>query len=117
MLRHSNLWQRFLTTFALSDSRAAEASLFRARPSHGATKDEAIIATISARIHDKLGQLEIGVTSAQSLVQLSGRVDTPQIRARAGRIAGDTCGVRSVRNSLIVRLAKAEHPICTQNVS
>ncbi|MBF0270345.1 MAG: BON domain-containing protein [Alphaproteobacteria bacterium] len=117
MFRHTNPWRNFLEVFALSGSRLDFVSSSNAATSHAAVNDESLTATISARIHDKIGSSGIGVTSTHNLVQLSGSVDTAQISARAERITRETSGVRNVRNRLIVRLPKAEHPTCMQNGS
>ncbi|CAA6604300.1 hypothetical protein MTBLM1_20422 [Rhodospirillaceae bacterium LM-1] len=112
MFRHTNPWQNFLAVFALSDLRSDYVSSSIDELDHEVVNDEVLIATISARFHDKLGSLGIEITSSQSLVHLCGCVDTRQIKARAERIARDTSGVRSVRNRLVVRVAKAEQLTC-----
>ncbi len=48
---------------------------------------------------------EVGVTVLNGQVQLSGFVDTPQAKERAGQIAASTPGVAKVYNNLIVGTA------------
>jgi hyperosmotically inducible periplasmic protein len=45
---------------------------------------------------------EVSVTSLNGQVQLSGFVDTPDAKRRAGEIASSTAGVAKVYNNLIV---------------
>ncbi len=46
---------------------------------------------------------QVSVETFQNVVQLSGFVDSPQNVARAGALASNVRGVRSVKNDLIVR--------------
>ena len=48
---------------------------------------------------------EVGVTVLNGQVQLSGFVDTPEAKNRAGEIAASTPGVAKVYNNLIVGTA------------
>ncbi|HXS42338.1 MAG TPA: BON domain-containing protein [Stellaceae bacterium] len=67
--------------------------------------DSAITAKVKTAIlqDPALKVLQIDVTTRKDVVQLSGFVDTPQMVARAGRVAGDVAGVVSVENDLIVK--------------
>ena len=47
--------------------------------------------------------MQIDVTTYKNVVQLSGFVDTPQIKAHAGMLASQVDGVASVENNLIVK--------------
>lgn len=47
--------------------------------------------------------MQIDVTTYKSVVQLSGFVNTPQIKAHAGTVASQVSGVASVQNNLIVK--------------
>jgi hyperosmotically inducible protein len=58
---------------------------------------------VKAAIINELGMKEISVETMQNVVQLSGFVDSAQIKARAGEIARGVSGVSNVRNNLIVR--------------
>jgi len=58
----------------------------------------------SAILQDSsLKVMQIDVTTYKNVVQLSGFVDTPQMKAHAGTVAGRVSGVTSVRNNLIVK--------------
>lgn len=74
--------------------------------STGAYVDDASITTkVKAAILDdaSLKVLEIHVVTYQSVVQLSGFVDSAAMVGRAGDVASRVAGVKSVRNNLIVR--------------
>ncbi|HTY68923.1 MAG TPA: BON domain-containing protein [Alphaproteobacteria bacterium] len=90
---------------ALGCSLAACASTSTSE-STGAYVDDASITTkVKAAILDdaSLKVLEIHVVTYQSVVQLSGFVDSPATVSHAGTVAGRVAGVKSVRNDLIVR--------------
>jgi osmotically-inducible protein OsmY len=67
--------------------------------------DSAISNKIRAQlIGDKdLNLFQIDVTTYKGVVQLSGFVNSAPIKARAGRVAAGTQGVREVHNNLIVK--------------
>ncbi len=67
--------------------------------------DSAITAKVKTAIlqDPALKVLQIDVTTQKNVVQLSGFVDTPQMVARAGTVAGEVNGVASVKNDLIVK--------------
>jgi osmotically-inducible protein OsmY len=65
--------------------------------------DTAITTRVKASIINELGMQQIGVETMQNVVQLSGFVDSPLTRTRAGDIAHGISGVQGVRNDLIVR--------------
>lgn len=60
---------------------------------------------VKASLVDQLGTsgFSVKVKTYKDEVQLSGFVDTPNIRMRAGSIAAGVDGVRSVRNDIIVK--------------
>lgn len=60
---------------------------------------------VKASLVDQLGTsgFAIKVKTYKDQVQLSGFVDTPRIRLRAGQIAFGVEGVKSVRNDIIVK--------------
>lgn len=47
--------------------------------------------------------MQIDVTTYKNVVQLSGFVNTPRIKAHAGTVASQVNGVASVQNNLIVK--------------
>jgi osmotically-inducible protein OsmY len=46
---------------------------------------------------------QIGVETMQNVVQLSGFVDSVEVKSRAGEVARDVSGVKDVANDLVVR--------------
>ncbi len=60
---------------------------------------------VKASLVDELGTsgFAVKVKTYKDQVQLSGFVDTPRIKMRAGTIAAGVDGVRSVRNDIIVK--------------
>jgi osmotically-inducible protein OsmY len=74
------------------------------RETPGEYVDDATITTkVKASIISELGLKQIGVETMQNVVQLSGFVDSSQVKARAGEIARGISGVKEVRNDLVVR--------------
>src|SRR5215831_9268229 len=53
---------------------------------------------------------EVGVTVLNGQVQLSGFVDTPEAKQRAGEIASQTKGVTKVFNNIVVGTTPATSP-------
>src|SRR5450631_2681378 len=50
-----------------------------------------------------LKSFDIGVETYKDVVQLSGFVNSDQVKAHAGQVAGSITGVRSVKNNLVVK--------------
>ena len=74
------------------------------RETAGEYVDDVTISTkVRAAIVSELGLKQIGVETMQNVVQLSGFVETPQVKTRAGDIARGVTGVKDVRNNLVVR--------------
>jgi osmotically-inducible protein OsmY len=74
--------------------------------STGAYVDDASITTkVKAAIFDdsSLKTFEIHVVTNKNVVQLSGFVDSRPMIGRAGAVASQVAGVRSVQNDLVVR--------------
>ena len=67
--------------------------------------DSSITAKVKADIlgDPALKVFDIGVETFKGVVQLSGFVNSAEIRNRAAVVAGRVSGVRSVKNSLIVK--------------
>jgi osmotically-inducible protein OsmY len=93
-----------LMAIALAASSAG-CAVTSGRETPGEYVDDATITTkVKASIINDLGlSSQIGVETMQNVVQLSGFVDSPQIKARAGEIARSVSGVKDVKNNLIVR--------------
>ncbi|QQR69162.1 MAG: BON domain-containing protein [Alphaproteobacteria bacterium] len=99
----TRLWRNLLLAFTLSVSAAGCAAV-AGRETAGEYVDDATISTkVKASIINELGMKQIGVETMQNVVQLSGFVDSPQIKVRAGELARNVSGVQSVKNNLIVR--------------
>ena len=64
-----------------------------------------ITAKVKAAIFDDktLKVLDINVETFKDVVQLSGFVNSAEMRDRAGVVAGRVSGVKSVKNDLIVK--------------
>jgi osmotically-inducible protein OsmY len=74
--------------------------------SAGEYVDDSVITTkVKAAIFNEetLKTLQIKVVTFNSVVQLSGFVDSSQAVKKAGDVAGNVAGVQSVKNDLIVR--------------
>jgi len=65
--------------------------------------DTGITSTVKANILNEMGLKQINVETMQNVVQLSGFVDSPQTKTRAGNIAWGVQGVQGVKNNLVVR--------------
>ena len=102
-MRKMNVFRSFLMACALATSIVGCAAI-SGRETPGEYVDDATISTkVRASIVNDLGLKEISVETMQNVVQLSGFVDSPQIKSRAGDIARNVSGVRDVKNNLIVR--------------
>ena len=102
-MRHTNLMRSLLVAFALVTSLAGCAAM-TGRETPGEYVDDAAITTkVKTSIINELGLKQIGVETMQNVVQLSGFVDSPQVKTRAGEIARGISGVKDVKNNLIVR--------------
>ena len=97
--------RQFLAGLALATTLAA-CSAVQGRETAGEYADDTSITTrVKADIlkDEGLKGHQINVETMQGVVQLSGFVDSPQQAARAAEIARGVSGVKSVRNSIIVR--------------
>ncbi len=102
-MRPTNLMRSLLVALALVTSLAGCAAM-TGRETPGEYVDDAAITTkVKTSIVNELGLKQIGVETMQNVVQLSGFVDSPQIKTRAGEIARGISGVKDVKNNLIVR--------------
>lgn len=99
---------RFLVRSALVGlvlaTSVAGCDLIQGRESAGAYgNDVAVNTRVKARELNQLGLKDIHVSTLNNVVQLSGFVDSEQIKRQAGEIARNTEGVKEVRNDLVVR--------------
>lgn len=102
-MQNANLMRSFLVSLVLATSLAGCAAISGRETAGEYVDDTAITAKVKTSIINELGALEIGVETMQNVVQLSGFVSTPEIKARAGSIARNTSGVKEVKNNIIVR--------------
>ena len=67
--------------------------------------DSAITAKVKNAILDdsSLKVFQINVETFKGVVQLSGFVNSPQVKSRAAEVASRVSGVKSVKNDLIVK--------------
>jgi osmotically-inducible protein OsmY len=78
----------------------------RTQESSGQYVDSSVItAKVKAAIYDDpaLKVYDINVETFKDVVQLSGFVNSAEIRSRAGVVAGRVSGVQSVKNDLVVK--------------
>jgi len=104
-MRNAKMLRSALAALVLAGS-VAGCSLTSGRETAGEYLDDTTITTRvkAALIGDKsVKASQIGVETMQSVVQLSGFVDTPQEKLRAGDIARNISGVREVQNNIAVR--------------
>lgn len=97
--------RQFLVGLALATSLAA-CSAIQGRETAGQYVDDTTITTkVKAAILNDQGLkgMQINVETMEGVVQLSGFVDTPQQAAQAAADARSVTGVKSVRNSIVVR--------------
>lgn len=105
MMRTSILLKRMTAVLLLTASITACAA-FSGRETAGEYVDDATITTrVKAAILDEpsLTSRQVNVETMQSVVQLSGFVDSRQTKSKAGEVARGVQGVHSVKNDLIVR--------------
>jgi len=99
-------WLRTVLAAAAVTATIAACAPIQGRETAGEYVDDATITTrIKAElIKDKeLPATQISVETMQSVVQLSGFVDSSAQKAKAGQVAAGIKGVKSVRNDIVVR--------------
>ena len=104
-MRNAKILRSALAALVLAGS-VAGCSLTSGRETAGEYLDDTTITTRvkAALIADKTVKAsQIGVETMQGEVQLSGFVDTPQQAAHAADLARGVTGVKTVRNSIVVR--------------
>jgi hyperosmotically inducible periplasmic protein len=99
------LWMPLVVALAAAMPIAA-CSSSRTSESTGEYVDSAAITSKvkAALLGDSgLKSFDIGVETFKDVVQLSGFVNSEQVKAHAGQVAAGVSGVRSVRNNLVVK--------------
>ena len=100
------LWKPFVVALVAAMTIAACTSSSRTTESTGEYVDDATITSKvkAALLGDSgLKSFDIGVETYKDVVQLSGFVNSEQIKARAGQVAAGVSGVRGVENNLVVK--------------
>jgi hyperosmotically inducible protein len=100
------LWMPLAVALVAATTIAACTSSSRTTESTGEYVDDAAITSKvkAALLGDSgLKSFDIGVETYKDVVQLSGFVNSDQVKARAGEIAAGVSGVRSVQNNLVVK--------------
>jgi len=104
-MRMNNGRRQFLTGLVLATSLAA-CSAIEGRETAGQYVDDSTLTTKvkAAIVNDEgLKGMQINVETMNGVVQLSGFVDSSQQAAQAANDARGVTGVKSVRNSIVVR--------------
>jgi hyperosmotically inducible periplasmic protein len=104
-MKKENLLRSVLVALVLTTA-VSGCAVVSGRETAGEYVDDATITTKvkTAIFNDpSLKTMQISVEPMQNVVQLSGFVDSLEIRARAGEVARGVSGVKSVRNDLVVR--------------
>ena len=103
------MWMRLVAVlfaaFAAASTITACTSS-RTSESTGEYVDDSVITTKvkTALLNDEgLKSFDISVETYKDVVQLSGFVNSDQVKARAGQVAAGVSGVKSVRNNLVVK--------------
>ena len=100
------LWMPLVAALAAALPIAACTSSSRTTESTGEYVDDATITSKvkGALLADSgLKSFDISVETYKDVVQLSGFVNSEQVKAHAAEVAAGISGVRSVRNNLIVK--------------
>ena len=95
-----------LAAILLSPMALGACSVMDGRESAGQYTDDAGISTkVRSKIvaDDDLKLRQIDVETLKGVVQLSGFVSTMAEKTKAGKVAADTDGVRSVKNNIVIR--------------
>ena len=99
------LWMRFVVALVAAMVMAACSSSRTTESTGEYIDDAAITSKVKAALLGDSGlkSFDIGVETYKDVVQLSGFVNSDQVKARAGEVAAGVSGVRSVQNNLIVK--------------
>lgn len=101
-----NFTRALLIAAVLGSTAMAGCTSTATKQSTGEVIDDGVITTkLKAKLIDDpvTKAHQINVDTFKGTVQLSGFVDSAEARTRAGQIARDTDGVKSVKNSLQIR--------------
>ncbi len=98
-------WMRLVVAFVAGMSVASCASSGTTESTGEYFDDTVITSKVKAALLGDSGlkSFDIGVETYKDVVQLSGFVNSNEVKARAGEIAAGVAGVKSVRNNLVVK--------------
>ena len=99
------LWMRLVVALVAATTIAGCTSSRTTESTGEYVDDAAITSKVKTALLGDAGlkSFDIGVETYKNVVQLSGFVNTPQLKARAAQVASGVPGVRSVRNDLVVK--------------
>jgi|SRR5665213_1200137 len=101
----TSLWMPFAIAVAAAMPIAACTST-RTTESTGEYVDDSVVTSkVKAALAGDafVGSFAISVETFKDVVELSGFVNSAQVKARAGDVAAGVSGVRSVKNNLVVK--------------
>jgi hyperosmotically inducible periplasmic protein len=103
-MKHA-LWMSFVVALAAAMPIAACTSTRTSDSTGEYIDDSAITAKVKGALaaDSFLGSFDIGVETNKDVVQLSGFVNSEQIKDRAGQVTIGISGVKGVRNNLVVK--------------
>lgn len=102
-MRHAHTLRCVMAALVLATTAIGCAPI-QGRETPGEYVDDVTISTkVRTAIISELGLKQISVETMQNVVQLSGFVDSPLVKTRAGDITRGVTGVKDVRNNLVVR--------------
>ncbi len=102
----ANVWMPLAIALVVASSIVSCTSSSRTTESTGEYVDDAAITSKvkTALLNDSgLKSFDISVETYKDVVQLSGFVNTDQVKARATEVTASVSGVRSVKNNLVVK--------------
>jgi hyperosmotically inducible protein len=99
------LWMPVVVALAVAMPIAACTSTRTTESGSEYVDSSAITSKVKAELLNDSGlkSFDISVETFKDVVQLSGFVNSDQLKARAGQIAAGVSGVKSVHNNLIVK--------------
>ncbi len=99
------LWMPLFVVLAATMNIAGCASSSTSQSTGQYLDDVVITSKVNAALlgDSGLSSFKIGVGTYNGVVQLSGFVNSDQVKARAGKVAAGVPGVRAVRNDLVVK--------------
>ncbi len=100
-----SLWMPLFAALVATMNLAACASSSTSQSTGEYVDDAVITSKVKAALLNDSGlkSFKISVETYNDVVQLSGSVNSDQVKARASEVAAGVSGVRSVQNNLVVK--------------